>query len=201
MITELRDLLYLHFWDIEDGIKPVTSLMKKEGEHTPQEVSMCENAWTKLKDDFFVRLNSSSARKALNKNFEMLASAEAIRTISDAYQMIMFVCNCRLPQEDHDAFIIRLYRVVETARPGFNIDRSKSILQNLKSIDRLIRSLTNEFNIKHGDKSNANVNRKKNRMAEIAKLSKEVGIRINPYDLTCEEFFAYQETVKDGSAG
>lgn len=201
MINTLRYLLYLHFWDIEDGVKPVTSLLKKDGEYTDQEVAMCESTWTKLKDEFFERINSSSARKALSRNHEILAAAETVRVITNAYQMIMFVCNSRLPTADHDDMIIRLYKVIETARPGFKIEAEKLEAFNLKRIDRLIRSLTNEYNIKFGEKSNHSINRKKNRMSDIANLSKAVGMRINPYDLTCEEYFAYQETVKDGSAG
>jgi len=125
--------------------------------YTEKQLSSCSEAWNALQDEVFLLEDTADARALIKKSMDRLQLTERIKLIeSDANVLVwfgnqeqLFAMNGRT--DEWLKGIQSIYAMVKQHDKRISIKYFEPIEVNLKTLERVVASLINEYNTKHKD--------------------------------------------------
>lgn len=125
--------------------------------YTEKQLADCSDAWNKLQDEVFLLEDTADSRALIKKSMDRLQLTERIKLIeSDANVLVwfgnqeqLFALNGR--SDEWAKGIQSIYAMIKNHDKRINIKYFEPIEVNLKTLERVVASLLNEYETKHRD--------------------------------------------------
>lgn len=176
----------------------------KEGkEYSEEEIKNIGQIWMRFSDRVFELDDDPKLRSLLRKKEQQLALEIKIRFLSKERNLLYwFGSQYKIFYEGgrEDEFLTgvqKIYRMIKDHDSKIPIKYFGTVVENIKLLDRCIASLKNEHATKFKDIESKTEKAKRNVYAEIASISRRLGIKLDAGTLLTPEMFAYRNMAKD----
>ena len=172
-------LKYLTFVEIDESFDNLHLLDKDyfDGkEYTDEEAEQLWRAWLSICDDWNALDQDDKAKKRLRERFEVMELVTKIKNLTDTYNTLTVIHNNRrLLTEDTASEMEQMcYSIVIKTEKRTKIKYFEGIPKNLETINRVIKSLTSQYNIKY-KRSNEQTKKEK---ANVYREVQAVGVHL-----------------------
>ena len=204
LYKSLDSLKILTFWKILETKNACLldfdySIDKKYTQDQQHEIEL---TWLRLYDEFFVLRDDKGSKADIDKGFEELKIKSQILNVSHNYNYLIKIAEFSvfLKPKDVEKRIKETYdRLKGLYGIGnkLNIDYNASLEINLKTLERVINSLQNTYNLNFKESEKAVKQEIKNVYDIVAIAEDELNRHIPIEDIVCTRWLSYEKQVNE----
>lgn len=154
-----------------------------------------KDAWAKLQDEAYLIEDNQEAKALLKKSFDRLMLVEKIRLLeNDANLLIWLIDKQELYSydgrlDDYDKAIQEIYAMIRNHDSRIKLNYFGEVSENIKSLERAILSLVNEYNTKHNDIEKKVDKHTKSIFYNVLQVNRVTGLQLNAMTMVVAEWF------------
>lgn len=199
LYTSLDTLKILTFWKI---IKDKNILLldfdyfdgKKYNEAQKNEI---EQLWFRLYDEYFILLDDSKSRFELSKSFDELKVRDKINQIKNNYDTLVYLHKFASVLDDKDRikYEQEIYSILKKIEPKIKPMYFGGIEANLVNLDKVIKSLINQYNLNHKQNNDKIDKEIKNVYEVVANAESWLERNLNINDMVVSHWIAIRNQI------
>ena len=172
--------------------------------YTEDQLSQSEEVWRELQDEVFLMEDTPESRALIRKSMDRLILTEKIKLIeSDANILVwygnqqqLFVMNDR--KEEWVKGVQGIYAMIKSHDKRINIQYFEPIEHNLKTLERVVASLLNEYQTKHKDVDSKVTKKERTLQYEVHQVNLICpGLNLLMNEMTCTAWIEAKKIAKE----
>lgn len=177
--------------------------------YTPEELAILKDSFSKLYDDYFLKLNNKRQKAEMSKTEARIALVFKMSILNEAVNTLVFINNNAKYLKDYIKKEAKVYDTIRTVLPKFKTDNFSSIADNIDKVKRILTTLELEYERKYGLESYTD--QKKNSLyKDIVAVEQVLGRAIDAETCNVDKWIEYlnkaheiaennnKETLKNG---
>lgn len=200
----IDSMLWVDFLDILKTLQYTRIAANPRKKYTEAQLAECERAWTALQDEVFLLEDTADARAFIKKSMDRTILSARIRLIeADANTLVwfgnheeFFATNGR--SEDWVRGIQKIYAMIKDHDSRIKLQYFEPIQANLKTLERVVASLINEYNTKHKDVEDKTSKKERSLDYEVHQINVICpGIGLVAKTMTCSQWIEAKKLAKE----
>lgn len=200
----INSMLWVDFLDILKTLQYTRMVANPKKSYSEAQLAECEKAWTSLQDEVFLLEDTPESRALIRKSMDRTILSARIRLIeADANTLVWFgnlkeFFTSNGHSEEWINGVQKIYAMVKEHDSRIKLQYFEPIQVNLKTLERVVASLINEYNTKHKDVHDKTAKKERSLDYEVHQINVICpGIGLVAKTMTCSQWIEAKKLAKE----